>query len=307
MLSYDKLSKKPLLFKSFTGLSIKQFDDIYQEMESKYSKHEIKRLSYRKYQERAVGAGRRFKMDIKDRFVMVVVYYRLYITYTLTGFLFDLDQSNICRDIQKIEELIRDCLPIPQKLHNITKRLKTREEVEQYFPGFMAFVDCTEQQQIPRPKNKVRRRIYYSGKKKKHTVKNLYTVNEKGLTIYKSKHKQVGKKHDYKIYKKNHPDTPKDVTNAFDLGFLGVEKDFPAEQKSSLPIRKKRNCEITAEQKEYNKDHSKRRIVVVEHAICRIKKKYRIMNDVFRNRLRKYDKASDIVSGLINYRLMNSS
>jgi hypothetical protein len=30
---------------------------------------------------------------------------------------------------------------------------------------------------------------------------------------------------------------------------------------------------------------------VIEHTICRIKK-YRIMNDLFRNRLRKYDKVS---------------
>jgi hypothetical protein len=30
------------------------------------------------------------------------------------------------------------------------------------------------------------------------------------------------------------------------------------------------------------------------------------LNDVFRNRLRKYDKVSDIVvAGLINYRIMN--
>ena len=65
---------------------------------------------------------------------MLLVYYRLYITYTLAGFLFDLDQSNICRDIQKIEKLIRECVPIPQKMYPITKRLKTPEEVEQYFP-----------------------------------------------------------------------------------------------------------------------------------------------------------------------------
>jgi len=45
-------------------------------------------------------------MNLKDRFVMLLVYYRLYITYTLAGFLFDLDQSNICRDIQKIESLM---------------------------------------------------------------------------------------------------------------------------------------------------------------------------------------------------------
>jgi hypothetical protein len=42
----------------------------------------------------------------------------------------------------------------------------------------------------------------------------------------------------------------------------------------------------------------------VEHAICRLKK-YRIMGSIFRNRLKKYDKVSDIVSGLVNYRIMN--
>jgi hypothetical protein len=75
---------------------------------------------------------------------MLLVYCRLYITYTLAGFLFDMDQSAIYRDIQKIEQLIRKCVPIPQKLYNKTKRLKTpAEEVEKYFLGFLAFIDCT--------------------------------------------------------------------------------------------------------------------------------------------------------------------
>ena len=34
----------------------------------------------------------------------------------------------------------------------------------------------------------------------------------------------------------------------FDLGFLGVEKNFP-QQKSSLPIKKEKGCQLTAEQK----------------------------------------------------------
>jgi hypothetical protein len=304
LLSYDRLSKKPLLFKSFTGLSVQQFDDIYKIIESKYAKYEIKRLSStrRNKRERAVGAGRHFKLVPKDRVVMVLVYYRLYITYTLMEYLFGLDQSNVCRNIQKIERLIRRYLPIPQKLYKVTRRLKTREEVEEYFPGLLAFTDCTEQP-IPRPKNRKKRRLYYSGKKKKHTVKNLYTTNQKGLIIYKTKRRQRGRKHDYKVYKKNHPKLPKDVLSMFDLGFLGVEKDFP-EQLSSLPIKKEKNYELTEVQKEYNENHSAKRIVI-EHAICRIKK-YRIMNDVFRNRLRKYNKVSDIVSGLVNYRIMNT-
>ena len=93
---------------------------------------------------------------------MLLVYYRLYITYTLAGFLFDLDQSNVCRNIQKIENMVRQCLPIPQKIYNKTKRLKTIEEVEKYFPGFLAFIDSTEQQ-IPRPAiDKNKRNMYYS-------------------------------------------------------------------------------------------------------------------------------------------------
>jgi hypothetical protein len=121
---------------------MQQLGNIYdKEITKKYTKHEIQRLSKRIDRKRDVGAGRPFKLDIKDRFVMLLVYYRLYITYTLAGFLFDIDQSNICRDIQKIEKLIRECVTIPQKICGITKRLKTTEEVEQYFPVFLAFID----------------------------------------------------------------------------------------------------------------------------------------------------------------------
>jgi len=233
---------------------------------------------------------------------MLLVYYRLYITYTLAGFLFDLDQSNICRDIQKIEPLVRECVPIPQKIHRLSKRLRTPEEVERYFPGFLSFTDCTEQQ-IPRPENRRRRKMYYSGKKKRHTVKTQLMVNNCGIVIHKTNHKK-GHRHDYNIYKKNHPVTPKQVVSVFDLGYLGVEKDFP-EQISSLPNRKKRSQkDLSHEEKEYNQNHSRKRIVI-EHTICRMKK-YRIMSDIFRNRLRNYDKISDIVSGLVNYRILSS-
>ena len=63
--------------------------------------------------------------DFKNRFLIILVYYRLYITYTLAGFLFDLDQSNVCRDMQKIEPLVRKCVPIPQKMYRLSKRLRT--------------------------------------------------------------------------------------------------------------------------------------------------------------------------------------
>ncbi len=60
------------------------------------------------------------------------------------------------------------------------------------------------------------------------------------LYFIKQNTSKWARKHDYRIYKTNHSDTSKEVENIFDLGFLGVEKDYP-EQISSLSIKKKGN------------------------------------------------------------------
>ena len=51
-------------------------------------------------------------------------------------------------------------------------------------------------------------------------------VNSQGLILHKTRHEK-GKKHDYEIFKHNHPVTPSQVEIVFDLGYIGVQKDFP--------------------------------------------------------------------------------
>ena len=83
LLNYSRLSRKPLLFKSFTGLELAEFDSIYKEIESRYPQYEIKRLSKRKRTRKVGGAGNHFKLTVRDRFLMLFVYYRLvHNTYT---------------------------------------------------------------------------------------------------------------------------------------------------------------------------------------------------------------------------------
>ena len=306
-MSYSKLCKKPLIFRSFTGVTVSEFESICNEIEHNYEEHERRRLLSRtmttkKKRIRDIGAGRPFKLKVKERFVMLLVYYRLYITYTLSGFLFDLDQSNVCRDISMMEPLIKECIPLPKKIYKRTKRLKTIDEVEQYFPGFTAFIDSTEQE-IPRPENNRKRKSYYSGRKKKHTVKTQLMVNSEGLILHKTGHRS-GRKHDYDIYKHNHSITPSQVENIVDLGYLGIEKDFPT-VKSVLRVKKKKGTLLSCDERTYNKNHSRLRIIV-EHTICKIKK-FGIMGTKFRNRLRRYDNVSSIVSGIVNFRIMRTN
>jgi DDE superfamily endonuclease len=81
--------------------------------------------------------------------------------------------------------------------------LRTVQEVEQYFPGFKAFIDSTEQE-IQRPKDKRKRKNYYSGKKKRHTVKTQLMVNAEGKILHKLKYKKGRQQNDYSVYKYEH-------------------------------------------------------------------------------------------------------
>jgi len=74
-----------LLFKSFTGLSVQQFDDVFKEIESKYEKYEIKRLSYKRNRERAVGAGRQIQ-----KYVIFISNANLVVLYQLDLVVFEI-------------------------------------------------------------------------------------------------------------------------------------------------------------------------------------------------------------------------
>jgi hypothetical protein len=228
------------------------------------------------------------------------MYYRLYIAYSLLEYLFDLDQSNVYRDITLIEPVLKTCIPIPEKMTRRTRKIGTIEELLELYPEMKAFLDATEQE-IPRPKNKRRQKNYYSGKKKKHTVKTQIMVNKKGVILHKTKHRN-GKKHDYDLFKKNGPPPiPPKVELGVDLGYFGIEEDYP-DLNVKIPVKKPKGKELTQQEKRHNKKQRKAR-VIVEHTISRMKK-FRIMGQEFRNRLTRYDTMTSIVSGLVNFTVL---
>lgn len=295
---YNKLAKKPNIFKSLTGLTVEEFDKLYNFVESEYPTSERKRLD-RKNRKRAIGAGRDFNLSLKDRLMMFLMYYRLYPSYVLLGLIFNLDQSNVFRDIKYLEPLVKRCIPLPEKVHKRTKKITTIKELLELFPEAKAILDATEQE-IPRPKNKRRRKSQYSGKKKRHTVKTQILVNKKGLILHKTKHRP-GREHDYTICKENPPDVPEQVEIIKDLGYQGMEKDFPR-IKSRGPIKKRRGRKLTKKQKRYNKKLSKERIIV-EHTLSKVKK-FNIIGQEFRNKLKTYDTKMSVAMGLVNFRSM---
>lgn len=230
---------------------------------------------------------------------------------TLAAYLFDLSQTNVLKNIRKLEPLVSQVLPLPKKQHKKVRRLQTLDEVEAMFPGFKAFLDATEQEN-PRPKAKRKRKTHYRGKKKRHTVKTQITVNKDGLIVHKTRHAR-GRTYDYALFKHRRPHLPDVVSLGVDLGYVGIKTDYPelgceVPFKRRSPGRGKRGVKakvLAPDQKSFNKRLSKER-VIVEHTFSRVKK-FRIWAEEFRNRLKHYDVMTDIVCGLVNFRIAGTT
>ena len=55
-------------------------------------------------------------------------------------------QATVSRSIDQIAPVVRQCIPIPAKIHYRAKRASTLEELEEILPGFRCLIDASEQQ-----------------------------------------------------------------------------------------------------------------------------------------------------------------
>ena len=75
MLSYDRLAGNARCFKALMGMSLQEFDLLFAKVEKMNPEVERERLSKRP-RKRAVGAGRRFALDLRNRVLLLLFYYR---------------------------------------------------------------------------------------------------------------------------------------------------------------------------------------------------------------------------------------
>lgn len=114
-----------------------------------------------------------------------------------------------------------------------------------------------------------------------------------------------GAQHDYRIFKSEFPPNQQRWLSEFelhlDLGYYGIEKDYP-ELKISIPHKKPKKRELSQTQKIENKGKSSIRIVV-ENAIGGMKR-YRFLTDRLRCRDKAlYSKVAGLAAGLWNFNL----
>ena len=172
------------------------------------------------------------------------------------------------------------------------EELALRETAPQVF-----FQDGTERE-MQRPKDKDLQQTFYSGKQKRHTVKNNVVVNAQAKVALLTATCE-GKKHDKKVSDEAGFTLPEGSLLYQDTGFQGFALEGVT---ICQPKKKPRGQALTPEEKVANRQLAQIRIRV-EHAIGGVKR-YRIIKDLLRNWKKGFrDLVMETCCGLHNFRL----
>ena len=296
MTVYEKLCRRPAVFRNLTGLRIEEFEALYQQMVDDMERYDETRLE-RSERQRAVGAGRRYAHDVRNRLLMAMIWLRVYPTYEVLGFIFDLNKSNICRNLKGVLTVLRERLGDEVAWPDQERRKQKMDRFMQEFPEVAAIVDATEQP-TQRPKDAEAQKDHYSGKKRRHTLKTQVVVAPDGEIMGHSA-TVPGAKHDKKLYDESGVNERLNDDEAMmgDSGFQGIQKDHRA----VLPDKKPKGGALTDAQKARNRRLSHYRIVV-ENTICQLKT-FRVLAHVYRHARESHSDVFAIVAVLVNRRL----
>lgn len=300
MLNYQYLIKRKELFATAVGFTISEFNKLLPRFETVYHQKAYERIPEEK-RKREMGGGRKSALgEIEGKLFFILFYYRNYPTLRFAQVLFEIEDSAIHRWVIFLSSVLKETLgyqiPLPDRqMRSFSDLYAVYPELEEYI------VDGTDRP-YKRSKDGKTQELYYSGKKKRHTIKNQVFINPHSQKIIYTTETLPGSIHDKTAIKEdgilNH--APKTSKGLGDLGYEGIKKDY-FWLKFIMPLKKKKGRERTSEDKETNKTISSIR-VRVEHVIGKLKIN-RILSDKFRSNIAFADLVFKNCCYLYNFKL----
>ena len=267
-----KLSRKK--FRRKVGIKV----DTFKKMVTILKKKEL---------EKKIKGGKPHSLLMEDRLLMAFEYLREYRTYFHIAATYGLSESTCYRNIRWIEDSL---------IKHKDFSLPGKKELLQNNQLKVVLTDATESP-IERPKKKQKK--FYSGKKKRHTLKSQITVDKESKRIISTDFSN-GKMHDFKLYKRSNTAIHPDIKSINDSGYQGLQK---MHANTELPKKKSKGSSLSKSDKTYNNELSSKR-ALNENVIACIKR-FKIVADRYRNRRRRFGLRFNLICGIYNWELEN--
>jgi len=197
--------------------------------------------------------------------------------------LFNFDRSCAHEWVHRLLPILEEALGYKKALP--VRKLNSMEEFLEKFPLVKKVILDGTERPVQRSKNNESQKEHYSGKKKRHTRKQITgSTSDKRVIILTQA--RGGKIHDKRqLDEENLVEyIPDDVDIEADLVFQGLQNEYEG---VFLPHKKPRGKELSALQKIQNREFSRER-VKCEHAHAGIKR-YNSVTAAYRNRVPNFD------------------
>ncbi|MDW8332569.1 MAG: transposase family protein [Cyclobacteriaceae bacterium] len=296
---YEKWASYEGRFLAMTGLSKADFDRLLPFFECAHDEY----LSRFEMSGRRKKGARRFVIyknsplpDHAERLSFILYYLKQNPIQEAMADTFDMEQAQCNEYIHGLSRILAMALQKANAMPAVTNeafvalanRLENKELIH----------DATERE-VPRPQDADRQKDLYSGKKKRHTVKNAVIATMMGLVLYVSPN-YAGRVHDKRI-----ADTytiPGEFVLWQDTGYQGYA---PADVVVIQPTRKPKGKTLSEEEGRRNHSICSTR-VRIEHFIGSIKR-YRIVKDECRTYKDNFREAIFATcTGLHNFRVLKN-
>lgn len=298
MMNYNKLVKNPKQFLALTGYTREEFENLLSYFKKTLDEElKTKTLTGKPRMKRKHSEYKNSPLPTAaDNLLFILIYLKQGMTQEVLASQFGMHQPDANMRIHFLHPILNKTLDDLKELPERKAEYLDLEEDE----GEKYFLHDGAERPINRPKDNEMQKLYFSGKKKQHSIKNILLIDASCKVIFLSNTCE-GKKHDKKAADeaKYNDKFPEESKLLQDTGFQGFEAGNAV---IIQPKKKPRNEELTEEEKESNRQISKVR-VRVEHAIGGVKR-YRLVKDKIRNWKKGFrDMVMETCCGLHNFRL----
>lgn len=303
MIRYATLRLTPKIFPALTGVTLAEFERLTEEFAAAQSRARAASTRTKKGapRKRAAGAGAPPSLGLADRLLMALVWLRVYPTYEVLGWLFGLEKSNAWENVQATLAVLATLADFPFERPAADRaKLATPAAVIAAFPAVKVILDGKEQP-FRRPQGWEEQKPFYSGKKKRHTVKNQVLCTPDGR-IGGVSDSVPGSTHDLTMTRQDGTlDRLGEGESAMgDKAYTGGQKDRPGTP-LVVPTKATRGHPLTDEQKAANKVISGHR-VVIEHVMAQLNR-FQILKQVFRSAFERHTRVIRVVAALVDQRI----
>lgn len=274
MISLEHARRSDRLMRATTSLTVSEFDELTLRFDAAWSAVRAAKTAAGTQRQRRPGGGRKgCLVSPEQKLFFILLYYKAYPTQDVMGLLFGISQAQVSEWVRQLTAVVGQMIPLyrpARQARQLPQMLREQPELRE------VIIDGTERR-LPRPQHRGKQKRFYSGRKKRHAVRNVIIVG---------RHKVLwcsptvpARHHDKKVAEQARLRLPQEVDLLGDSGFEGLQV---GEAGVITPWKRRGGRRLHWCRRRFNRLLAANRIVV-EHTLASVKR-LRILRDEFRNR-----------------------